>query len=280
MSDQIATHKFTTTLSLILSVYGNVRYIIGKSAFGGKHSGFHVDDTPFTSNIIVLFVFWGILYFLQISFVAQIFFPAADNSVLTGTPGGNISRLAVTNVVGWHFTVFNFLQFIWNVLFANGHFFFSELVLIINFVNVIILYFSHKTYGIKPLSSWTLIHLPTAAFPLSWLLYAVFWNGAVLFHVHHLIGRIIANVLIWDFLIIPGFFLAVFNDWGVGFSSTLLVFGLALGQLFTKVIAFQWIFAFVISGLLLVLSIVTAVSGSLYHRELSSDTAPLLQESA
>lgn len=272
---QVNTHKVATTVSLALSIYGNLRYLVGRSPLN-KHSGFHVDDTPFTSNIIVTLAFWAILYFLQISFVAQIFFPSPQTTAGAATAG--VNRIEVTNLVGWHFTIFNTLSFFWSLLFARKHFFLSEVILGINFINIVLLYFTHKTFAIKPLSSWVLIHLPTAAFPLSWLLYALFWNGAVLFHVHHLIGRIIANVLIWDFLIIPAFFLFIYNDYGVGFSSTILVFGLALGQLFTKVIAFQWIFAFIIAGILLVLSIIVAATGTLgSHTVEESESAPLLQ---
>ena len=275
MSDQIATHKVATTVSLALSIYGNVLYLVGRSPYG-KHSGFHVDNTPFTANVIVTLVFWALLYVLQLSFVAQIFFKSTQTGI---TGGGNISRHEVTNAVGWHFTIFNVLSFAWSILFAKGHWFLSEVVLIINLLNIAALYFTHKTYAIKPLSSWTLIHLPTAAFPLSWLLYAIFWNGAVLFHIHHFWGRLFANILIWAHLIVPSFFLFVFNDWGVGFSATILVFGIALGQLFTKIIAFQWIFAFIISGLLFVFSIIAAATGKLYsqNRLVDSEAAPLLE---
>ena len=42
--------------------------------------------------------------------------------------------------------------------------------------------------------------------PLSWVMFALFWNGAVMFHIHKLFGRILANVFIWDFLLVPGVF--------------------------------------------------------------------------
>ncbi|CAK7892517.1 hypothetical protein CAAN1_01S10440 [[Candida] anglica] len=272
-SNTLNTHKVATTLSLALSIYGNFRYLVGRSPYD-KHSGFHVDNTPFTLNILVTLIFWGILYFLQVSFVTQTFFSSSSS-----TTGGNVSRSEITNVVGWHFTVFNILSFVWSLLFARKHWFLSEIVLIINFLNIIVLYFGHKTYAIKPLSTWTLVHLPTAAFPLSWLLYAIFWNGAVLFHIHKFVGRVVANVLIWDFLLVPGFFLFIFNDYGVGFSSTILAFGLGLGQLFTKAFALQWIFAFTIAGLLFVLSTIAAVTGGLHTQTRSTDAeaAPLLE---
>ncbi|KAK6455556.1 uncharacterized protein RJT20DRAFT_135556 [Scheffersomyces xylosifermentans] len=264
---EVNTHKVATIVSLILSLYGNISYFISPTEPG---SGFDVGETPFSGSTIVVFVYWILLYILQLSFVLQIFLPNIENA-----------RSEITVLVGWHFVIFNVASYLWAVLFTGGHYFWSEVILIINFLNILALYFSHKTFAIKPLTSWTLIHLPLSAFPLSWLLYAIFWNGAVLFRVTDLFGRIIANVLIWDFLLVPGFLLFIFNDWGVGISSTILTFGLAFGQLFTKVFALQWIFAFVISGLLLVFSVIAAVSGTLRGGETIAITedreaAPLL----
>ena len=44
----------------------------------------------------------------------------------------------------------------------------------------------------------------------------------------------------------------------MGFALSILTASLGVGQFFTKVIAFQWIFAFIIAGILLVLSIAVA----------------------
>lgn len=263
MSDisTIATHKVTTIVSFVLAVYGNLRYLVGRSPFD-KHSPFLVNDTPFSANILVTLSYWVVLYILQASFIAQIFVPLLE-----------LQNREHTLKVGWHFTLFNIGSFLWSLLFAKKHFFWSELVLILNFFNILVLYFSHKTYAIKPLTNWVLIHWSTAAFPLSWLLYAIFWNGAVLFHVHKLVGRIVSNVLVWDFLLVPGFFLVTYEDWAVGLSSSALAFGLGLGQLLLKVFALQWIFAFVIAGLLLVWSVFILVRGSNHTEE----HAPLLE---
>lgn len=268
--EQLITHKVTTIVSLALSIYGNLRYLVGRSPFDSD-SPFNVSNTPFSSNILVTLIYWGILYFLQIVFVSQIFIPAQELAR---------ARVELSQVVGWHFTIFNFAQFIWSMLFARRHFIWSEIVLFINFFNILSLYYSHKTYSIKPLSNWILIHLPTTALPLSWLFYAIFWNGAVMFHIHKFAGRVVCNVLIWDFLIVPAMFILFYNDYGVGFSSSVLMFGLGLGQLLTKAFALQWIFAFVIASILLVLSLTAAVAGSYYVKQdtriADSEAAPLL----
>lgn len=261
----LLTHKVVTIVSWILAAYVSIRYFVGRSP-SDKHNPYHVADTPFSSNIIVTLVYWAILFALQILFVVQIFLPWANSPLST-----NASQV---KGVAWHFTGFNFLHFIWTLLFVKGHYFWSEVILVVNMLNILALYVTHKTYANRRANLWILVHLPTAAFPLSWLLYAVFWNGAVLFHVHKLVGRIIANITIWLFLAIPGAFVAVYNDYGVGISSSILMFGLGMGQFLTKVFALQWIFAFIISGTLFVLSLVAAATSA--RSETSNEDAPLL----
>lgn len=51
------------------------------------------------------------------------------------------------------------------------------------------------------------------------------------------------------------------QDYTIGFNLSILTLSLALGQFLTKVIAFQWIFAFVIFGVLFIGTIVIALPG-------------------
>lgn len=269
-SNSLVVHKWATIISWILAAFVSIRYFVGRSP-GDKHNPYHVSDTPFSANIIVTLLYWLVLFFLQISFVVQIFVPAAESS----NPLSE-SRHTITEKIGWHFTAFNLGVFAWTLLFVKKHFFWSELVLLLSFANITYLYFTHKTYKLRPLSTWVLIHWPTVALPWSWLMFAVFWNGAVLFHVHKFVGRIISNILIWMFLFVPTFFIVVFNDWGIGLSSSALMFGVGLNQIFTKTFALQWIFAFVIAGLLAVLSLVAAATGKITREPTTEEGAPLL----
>ncbi|CCH43569.1 putative membrane protein [Wickerhamomyces ciferrii] len=237
-SGSLLTHKVTTTIALVLAIYGNFKYAL------------------------VVFIYWAFLHILQISFVAQYFFPEDQPTERTGSEtlgnilqGGQPTRLQVADSVGWHFTVFNILQFVWTLLFVNGHYIWSELFAILNFFNILTLYVAHKTYSIKNLRNYTLIHFSTAALPFSWLLYIIFWNGAVVVGSNSLAARIVANVFIWDFLLVPSFALIIYRDWAIGLSSAALQLALGLGQLFTKVFALQWIFAFIIAGLLFLFSV-------------------------
>lgn len=251
--EELRTYKAVTIITLFLSIYGSLKYT-------GVPEG-DLAYTPFSGSKFLLFIYWGVLYLWQIIYTAQIFFP-------------DEYRLSVISLVGWHFPIFNVLVYIWSELFTSGHYILSEIILVINFFNLLSLYFVHKTFTVRPLLNWFLIHVPLTAMPLSWVMYAIFWNGAVMLHIHKLFGRILANVFIWDFLLVPGVFLLLFNDWAIGFSNAYLMFALAFGQLATKVFALQWIFAFIIAGILTVWSFVSFAVGGL--REEIGENAPLL----
>ncbi|CAI5757266.1 unnamed protein product [Candida verbasci] len=251
--EQLNTYKAVTIITLLLSIYGSLKYT-------GVPEG-SLAHTPFSAANWLLFIYWGILYLWQIIFTIQTFFP-------------DEYRLSIISIIGWHFPIFNILIYIWSELFTNGHYFWSLIFLILNFFNLLALYFNHKTFTVRPIHNWLLIHIPLVAMPLSWVVFAIFWNGAVLFNIHKLWGRILANVFIWEFLLVPGIHLLLFNDWGVGFSTSFLMFALGWGQLGTKVFALQWIFAFVISGILAVWSFIAMIVGS--ARQYTGENAPLL----
>jgi len=154
--------------------------------------------------------------------------------------------------VGSHFILHNLLTFGFIMLWVRGHFWQGELLLIVNLFNMTFLYFGHSA---TPL----MVHVPIVSAPYAWNYIAILWCGAVMVPGHnHLPARIVANIFIWGILMLGGFFLAVFKDWTMGVELAILAFSLALGQLATKVVAFQWIFAIVIAGILLILSIAVA----------------------
>jgi len=85
-------------------------------------------------------------------------------------------------------------------------------------------------------------------------------------HAHSLPARILANIAIWGILGFGGFFLLAFKDYTMGFELAILSLSLALAQMGTHVFAFQWIFAFVIMGCLIILSLLVGVPGVLGER--------------
>lgn len=274
-SRSILAHRTVTVISLIVSIFFTLRYMGGH--WGHHAPGFFVHETPFTANGFVILVYWVYLFINQIFFLSQYY--SSDSSILESASG-----------ITWHFTVFNLLHALWIYTFSHKHFYiWSEVVLVVNLFNLLYLYVDHKPYGVKPLSKWLAIHPPTAALPLSWVMYAIFWNGSVAFQAHKgFVARIFANIFIWEFLVVPAVFLVLYNDWAIGLSTAVLVFGIGLSQFFTKLIALQWIFAFVISGLLVVLSILFAFPAltppqlrKLHedNRTFTSERAPLLDPS-
>lgn len=281
-SGSLLTHRVVTTIALVLAIYGNFKYALGRAPVEKNPEDdpfFRVGFTPFTGNILIVLIYWGILHIMQISFVAQYFFPeeqpgerAASSTIGNILQGGSPTRLQVADHVGWHFTMFNILHFIWTLLFVNGHYIWSEIFVILNFFNILTLYVAHKTYTIKSFTNYSLIHMSTAALPFSWLLYLLFWNGAVVVGSNGFVARVIANIFIWDFLLVPTLLLVIYRDWAVGFSSAALQLALALGQLFTKVFALQWIFAFVIAGSLFAFSL-AVMSAEIKDNKSSSTNA-------
>ena len=126
------------------------------------------------------------------------------------------------------------------VLFVNRHFVWSEIILLINFVNLTTLYFRHNSYP-------RFIHLPAVSGPLAWTFVAIYWNGAIMVpHQNSLVARIFANIFVWSILGYGLFFIIVYKDYTMGFCLSVLSASLGVAQFHRQVVAFQWIFAFVI----------------------------------
>lgn len=270
-ANDLRVHKTAIILSWLLAAVVTLRYLAGRLP-QNKNDPYHVADNPFTANILVILTYWLLMFLLQISFVIQLFIPIKEE----GTSREN--RLEISRNIGWHFTAFNIGIFAWTLLFVNGHYFWSEVFVVVNFLNILQLHRVHQTYKLESLPLLVFIHWPITAFPFSWLFYAFFMNGAVLFHVHKFVGRVISNVLIWAFLLVPGLALVVLNDWSIALTSSVLTFGIGLGQFLTKLFALQWIFAFIISGLLFAGAVAAFVTGPLGKGRTLEERAPLLED--
>lgn len=117
--------------------------------------------------------------------------------------------------VGSHFIFNNLLTFGFIMLWVRGHFWQCELLTIVNFFNLLLLYFRHS---ITP----RFVHIPVVSGPLAWTFVALFWDGAILVNAHSLAARIVANVAIWSFLLFGTFFLVAFKDYTMGFALAIL----------------------------------------------------------
>lgn len=231
----LSASKITICLTFALSAIGTFYYFLPIQ--NSSHFA-----TPFSASIFVIFIYWLITLLIQFLFISKSFFN--ENVSLT-----NQSNLIA--IVGPHFIFFNIIHFFWCYFFSNEKFIISEILTFINLLNLLTLYFSHKTMSIKSLSDWLTVHLPITGLPLSWTLYTVFWNGACLFHSHNksLLPRILANIFIWEFLLVPMSLLLLYSDWSIALSTSFLLLGVGFYQMFTKLIALQWIFAFSISSI-------------------------------
>lgn len=107
--------------------------------------------------------------------------------------------------VGSHFIINNLLHFAFVMLFVRSHFAWAELMLILNFVNLTLLYFRHNSYP-------RFIHAPAVSIPLAWTFVAIYWNGAIMLpHPASLVARIFANVFIWSILVYGAFFIVAYQ---------------------------------------------------------------------
>jgi len=243
------TYKVLTILTWLLTVLSSVYYTFEKPTDDRKHWrntiwGHNAAyPTPFALNALIASLYWLALFLFQVAYVWHLFSNKAED-------------VQAAAGVGSHFIFNNLLQFAFVMLFVRGHFAWAELILIVNFFNLSLLYFRHNTHP-------RLIHIGAVSGPLAWTFVALYWDGAIVFNHHHatLAARILANIAIWSILVYGLFFLVIYKDYTIGFALSILTASLGVGQFFTKAIAFQWIFAFVIMGVLFVATIGIALPG-------------------
>jgi len=228
--------KGTAVGTFGLSLVTNFYYLFAR---GVTHPDelFFAERTAFTANIFFLWLYWAGTYVLQAAYLHQLF--VNDDDAARS---------------GWTFVSFNTMNFVWLLLFGNKHYVLSEIVLVIGFINIMTMYFSLRTFAIEHLQNYAVIHLPTSALPLAWTFYALFWNGSVAFHAHSNLARILANLLIWAFFLVPGAHLLIFGDWGLGMAFAFISWGIGVGQFVEKMAGVQWILAFIIGAILSTLS--------------------------
>ncbi|KAI9880577.1 MAG: hypothetical protein M1830_002276 [Pleopsidium flavum] len=254
--ESLIAYKALTILSWLLVLVCSVLHTFYAPG-DGKPSGHHANrtiwgqnkahPTPFALNEIITSLYWIILLLLQVGYVWHLF-------------SNNADWVKTAANVGSHFIINNLLQSAFILLWVRSRFLIAELMLVINFFNLTSLYLRHPT-------TLSLVHIPVVSGPLAWTFIALFWDGAAMVGAHSLPARIIANVAIWAILGYGTLFLVAFKDYTIGFELTILSASLAVGQLMTKAIAFQWIFAFVIMGLLLLFTLAIAVP-SMFGKEL------------
>lgn len=263
--------RFLAIASYILAIVSNVRYKFGhRSPWDHGHQD-DVGFTPFTASSIPVIMYWVLLIVAQFIYLSKYF---------NATP----------KILNWQFVFSNVHILLWSYFFARGYYILSEIFILLNFIQLLAGYILVGSYRIRPLDNWFAIHGSIIVMPMLWAHYLVFWNGAVLFGARNLPARLIANCVVWEFLLVPGCLMLMTGDCILGFASSWIAFAIGLGQLFTKVFALQWVFALTISVILLVGSFMLAFVKPMYdmtppaESQLrvqptnSNETAPLLND--
>ncbi|VZH96295.1 unnamed protein product, partial [Fusarium fujikuroi] len=244
-SSAILTYKILTLVTWILSLVVTVYYTLNRPDDGHTRNRKiweqnHMYRTAFTLNPIITSIYWVVLFILQAGYIGHLFSSNSD-----------IVHAAAS--VGSHFIFNNLFHFAFVMLFVRSHFHWAEVVLVLNFINLSSLYFRHNTYP-------RFIHTPVVSGPLAWTFVAIYWNGALMVpHPDHLVARIFGNIFIWSILVYGLFFVTIYKDYTMGFSLSVFAAAIGVSQFLHQVIAFQWIFAFVIMALLFIATVVVAV---------------------
>lgn len=266
----ITTYKVLTLVTWALSIIVSVYYTLHAPIDGHhKHSIWDQNyryRTAFTLNSVLADIFWIVLFILQGGYITHLFSSNTDNVNAAAS-------------VGSHFIANNLLHFAFVMLFVRSHFGWAEFILVLNFANLVSLYFRHNTYP-------RFIHLPVVSGPLAWTFVAIYWNGALMVpHPGSLVARIFANIFIWSILAFGMFFIVVYKDYTMGFSLSVLAASIGVAQFTRQIVALQWIFAFVIMAVLFIMTVVVAVpawTGRDYRwrkaAEPDAERAPLLND--
>ncbi|KAG9965161.1 DUF1774-domain-containing protein, partial [Aureobasidium melanogenum] len=233
----LRSYKILTAASWLLLVVTSIYYTFNAPTEGKHHRGtiWHQNShrhTPFALNSIITSVYMIILYILQIGYCWHLY---SENPVYVKAAAD----------VGSHFILNNLLWFGFIHLWCRSHFWLAEMLVIINFFNLSALYFKHSRTP-------RFIHIPVVSGPLALNYVLLFTVGAAAVNAHSLPARILANVMIWSIMGYGFFFLVAYKDYTMA---------LGVSQFLTHVIAFQWIFAFVIMGVLFILSVLVSFPG-------------------
>ena len=132
---------------------------------------------------------------------------------------GHIEELVIPAAnIGSHFIAFNLLTSAYILLLVHSRINWGEVVLILNWFNVTALYFRHLRLPF-------FVHIPIVAGPLAWSYVVLFTNGAAMINSSGTAATTLANVALWSWMLYGLFFLAAFQDYGMGLATSFLTAG-------------------------------------------------------
>ncbi|KAL4918637.1 hypothetical protein BDW62DRAFT_60131 [Aspergillus aurantiobrunneus] len=273
-SSALTAYRVLAPLSWALVVVVGIFYSIHRPSDVANSrllwTQFESKTTEFSVNVVVVAIYWILLLLSQIGYLLQLF----SQDVAAVNSAANAAS---------HFILNNLFVFAWILLWTKNHLWPAEVILIAQFINQHVLFW--RIRSLPPLS-----HLSVVAAPYAWTLIALFWTGAAAARAHTPAAEIAANVFIWIIFVIGTVHIFATADDLLGYSLSLLTFGLAMAQTHGKrSIHLQWIFAWVIFAVFLLDSLyLTAVKYSgrdIFFRSPEEpepsdpERAPLLPES-
>ncbi|KAL4787575.1 hypothetical protein BJX76DRAFT_354060 [Aspergillus varians] len=192
--------------------------------------------TAFSVNVVVVAIYWVLLLLSQIGYLVQLY---SKEEAFVNSAANAAS----------HFILNNLFVVAWILLWVRNHFWPAEVILIVHFIHQHVAFW--RIRSLPPLS-----HLAVIAAPYAWVLIALFWTGASAVWSHTPAAEIAANVFIWILFVIGLVHVSATVDELLGYSLSLLTFGLAVAQTDRKSsFPRQWIFAWVIFGVFLLDSV-------------------------
>ncbi|KAI1825979.1 DUF1774-domain-containing protein [Xylaria intraflava] len=263
--NSVIAYKALTIITWLLSIVVSFYYTFHSPDDGvwSRRGIWKQNDhfrTAFRMNHIIASIYWIVLFILQGGYIAHLF-------------SGNIENVNAACSVGSHFILNNLFHFAFVMLFVRSVFGWAELMIILNFFNLSLLYFRHPRYA-------RFIHQPVVSGPLAWTFVAIYWNGAIMVpNSQTTVARIFGNIFIWSILVYGMFFIVAYRDYTMGFNLSVLAAAIGVAQFFDQVISLQWIFAFTIMAVLFVATVVVAVPAAVQRvRGTDAERAPLLTD--
>ncbi|CBF79219.1 hypothetical protein AN7033.2 [Aspergillus nidulans FGSC A4] len=188
--------------------------------------------TAFSVNVTVVEIYWVVLLLSQIFYLFQLF---NKDTAIVALAGNSAA----------HFILNNLFVVAWILLWTRNHFWPAEIIVIAHIINQHLLFW--RIRNLPPIS-----HIAVVAGPYAWTLITLFWTGAAAVRSHNLASNIAANIFLWIIFLIGSIHIFLAVDDLLGYSLSLLTFGLAVAQTSRKShLHLQWIFAWVIFGVFL-----------------------------
>lgn len=231
---------------------------------------FDEHPTLFTPSQNLFGLYWSLLYLWQMVFIFVLWFPRNKEIESSAVHGVHHS-----------FITFNLSHFALIMFLMRGNFVGAAIMSIVNVLVLSHLYVRLFGYP-DTLGTNVLVRMPMKLL-FGVTLLDVYFLCSVPFHCSTGACRIISYVLIWVFGWATVFKVTYFNDPFFGFALSFIFLAIGFGQLDVKLSEMQPIYAFIISGIVFLLSVSILTQKIIKKRRVKLDAAgderaPLLSD--